>query len=119
MVRLGSTILVAPGSRLRQLRPDQESAEGWVRAVLRGKARGLGAIIASPREAALALRGATILTTCNGTASRPGPASLKHPLSIIHSTGTGRCWLHAPCGPSCRAALANIVVDRLLAGLPP
>lgn len=35
--------LIAPGDRLRHLRPDADTSEGWIRAVLRG--RPLGAIV--------------------------------------------------------------------------
>ena len=45
IVKLRCCILLAPGDRLRQLRPDYETRIGWIRAVLRGKHRGLGAIL--------------------------------------------------------------------------
>ncbi len=45
IVKLRCCTLLAPGDRLRQLRPDYETRTGWIRAVLRGKHRGLGAIL--------------------------------------------------------------------------
>ncbi len=37
--------VVVSGERVRHLRPDQDSAEGYIRAVLHGKASHLGAVI--------------------------------------------------------------------------
>ena len=117
---VGDRVLVAPGSTLRQLRPDQESAEGWLRAVLRGKARGLGAFLESADVLDRALSDATLISTCEGDPRPPKPHSLEHPVNILHGPSNPRkCWLSAPCKPACRAALANIVLDRIQRGLKP
>ena len=118
IVQVGDKLIVAPGSSLRQLRPDQESAEGWIRAVLRGRGKGLGAVLAGPHIIDQALRSSEVLYTCIGP---PGPPQqpVKHekPITIVHSPEAGECWLQAPCSPSCRAAITNIVLDRVLIGL--
>ncbi|MCE4615102.1 MAG: hypothetical protein F7B60_06210 [Desulfurococcales archaeon] len=41
----GDKTVIVKGSRVRYLRPDQDSGEGYVKAVLRGKASQMGAII--------------------------------------------------------------------------
>lgn len=43
IVGVGGKWIIAPGDRVRHLRPDADTSEGWVRAVLRGKR--LGAIL--------------------------------------------------------------------------
>ncbi len=40
IVRVGSRWVLAPGASVRHLRPDADTAIGWVRAVLRGKRLG-------------------------------------------------------------------------------
>ncbi len=50
IVRLKCCILIAPGDRIRQLRPDYETRIGWIKAVIRGKHRGLGATLISHEE---------------------------------------------------------------------
>jgi len=46
---MGKTIIVK-GSSVRHLRPDQDSGDGYVRAVLRGKARQMGADVSEEYE---------------------------------------------------------------------
>ena len=43
IVRVGSRWIVAPGDKIRHLRPDADTSEGWIKAVLRGK--NLGAVV--------------------------------------------------------------------------
>ncbi len=46
-VRVSGSWVVARGSRVRHLRPDADTAEGWLRAVLKGRAERLGAEVSS------------------------------------------------------------------------
>jgi len=51
-VRVGGRWVIVYGDRVRHLRPDEESLEGWIRAVMRGKGGKLGAVVSDkPPEA--------------------------------------------------------------------
>ena len=123
IVELDIGLLAAPGWSLRQLRPDLETATGWVRAVLyKGKARGLGALILRGIRSGDILQTAASLgfqaiRTCSGHPQLAG-WELGGKAIIVHGEGPGgRCWLSAPCRPPCRAAVSNIILDRIGARL--
>jgi len=116
LIRVRGGLLAAPGWTLRQLRPDLDTAEGWLRAALSGKARRLGAtILRLTFEAVLEeaeARGYRVVDTCPGepgleTGRTDGIHVIVHRLD-----STGGCWLRAPCGPGCRAAISNVLLDR-------
>jgi hypothetical protein len=48
VVRLKDLWLIAPGDRVRHLRPDEETLEGWVKAVLKGANLGVTMVRAKP-----------------------------------------------------------------------
>jgi hypothetical protein len=48
VVKLGDSWLVAPGDRVRHLRPDEETLEGWIKAVLRGAMLGVVMVKSKP-----------------------------------------------------------------------
>ena len=114
LVRVGGKWILAEGSRVRQLRPDADSAEGWVRAVLRG--RRLGALVLEepppPRGRVVLLReGAP-----GGLGGLPGA-----PVTVCYSgcPYEPERELGAPGWPPYRlAAVVNIVLDRMELGVP-
>ncbi len=139
VVALRKAVIAAPGSTIRQLRPDLESATGWLRAVLRGKHRGLGALLLDepplPRGEALeiaiiggvsgARRGLCRLARFIGEGAirglgRDARVSLYYyrvgddTIAPQRVAGRVETWLP----PAYAAATANIVLDRLEAGLP-
>lgn len=129
VVNVGGTYVVAPSWRVRQLRPDADSREGWLRAVLRGKHRGLGAIIAraSSYEEVMEIVGLRGIKTIETPCGKPSPtcnpldllssiareARLAGVAALIYTEGSG---LGAPL-PLC-PALVEIGIDRATAGLP-
>ena len=117
-VRIGRTWIVASGSSIRQLRPDPVSAEAWVKAVAyKGKASRLGARLAGQNQA-------PPTGPCVGPRGR---TSLKD----IVGAGQGSTivlWYGEECSDAglqmdrlrvwLMPALANIIIDRIEAGLP-
>ncbi len=117
-VRIGRTWLVAPGSSIRQLRPDPVSAEAWVKAaVYKGKASRLGARLAGQSQAPPQgpCVGPTGRTSLKDIVSvRPGSIIVLWYSEECRDAGFQvdrlRLWL--------MPALANIIIDRMEAGLP-
>jgi hypothetical protein len=122
--------IVLPGDRARHLRPDMESAKGWIKAVL-FKRRNLGATVY--REC-INIQGLTmekgLLTLVtkpenSRAASIPdlNTIKLQYPLTLYYTCKEPAIHydLHfkIPCSPPCRAAILNIILDRIEAGLPP
>ncbi len=114
-VRVGGRWIIAPGSRVRHLRPDADTAEGWVRAVLRG-AR-LGGIVARAPPGPVG----TVYEIVPGD-----PRGLKmlggEPVTIClpPCPYEGKIVVEAPDWPSWSIVeVANIIVDRRGAGLDP
>jgi len=128
IVRIGDAWIVAPGASLRHLRPDSDSAEGWLRAVLRGRRLGafkLGCLEdvlkdASPaciyygRESLLAVEALERLAQAGGR------------LHIMYLHGPDEdvevhCSLleALPLPPYLAVAVVNIMLDRVQVGLKP
>lgn len=129
VVNVGGTYLVAPSWKIRQLRPDADSREGWLRAVLRGKHRGLGAVVThvSYYEEVMEVIGLHSIKTIKTPCGRPSPGY--NPLDLLSSIArealsTGVAALIYTDGPGLGAplplcpALVEIGIDRVAAGLP-
>ena len=122
IVELSGRWIIAPGSRIRHLRPDQGTRTGWIKHVLR-KGGGLGAAVTTtrPRELGEEL-------VCVGPG---GSVSLEDALAGCRSScrvaynwpWPGDCVITADPGmsvePYMLPALVNIILDRIWAGLPP
>ena len=119
LVARGDYWLVARGDRVRHLRPDADSLEGWVRAVLRG--RPLGASVC-PRGS-LAPRITLRVCTSGGDVLGIGEALARaKPPYVLEYREVGGCdaslgasWMPLHLAP----AVVNVVIDRVLGGLPP
>jgi len=127
VVRVGGEWVYASGDSVRHLRPDADSSEGWLRAVLRGRrlgARRLERLDIPPLAVSVCLR-------CG-----PGEGLNLDPLKILlEATGAiyilyisgdedvnlcrGRGWGAIPLRPHIAVAVVNIVLDRIEAGLDP
>lgn len=121
VVALKRGVIAAPGDRVRQLRPDLESSTGWLRAVLRGKWRGLGAVMLE-RPPSMGAWCGRVIQTVMGIAGVEGEIVVDKPLLIVHSNSgaelNSTAKIRAPCPPPCRAAVSNIILDRVESGLP-
>ncbi|MCE4625521.1 MAG: hypothetical protein F7C35_06625 [Desulfurococcales archaeon] len=122
IVVLKRGVIAAPGDHVRQLRPDLESSTGWLRAVLRGKWKGLGAVMMEHPFNVGAWCG-RVIQTFMGVAGVVGEIMVDQPLLIVHTNNGvelgSTAEIRAPCPPPCRAAISNIILDRAEAGLPP
>jgi len=114
-VRVGGTWVVAAGGRVRHLRPDADTAEGWLRAVLRGSR--LGAELRDDPPEPVGRRILLLPGSPRGLARLPG-----EPVTICY----GSCpyvdfeEVEGPAWPSWSLAeAANIIVDRVSVGLRP
>ena len=114
LVRVGGKWILAEGARVRQLRPDADSAEGWVRAVLRGKRLGAQLLESPPPPV-----GRVVLL------EKGAPGGLEElPVGDV-TVCYGGCpyeeaeTLGSPDWPPYKlAATVNIVLDRMEAGSP-
>ncbi|MEB2836062.1 MAG: hypothetical protein GSR80_000074 [Desulfurococcales archaeon] len=130
-LRLRRGWLWVPGSGIRHLRPDADSSEGWVRAVLRG--RSLGArIVGDPAELQILPEGALCIETVadvGATLCRGSLAGARH--VVVTYVWASKSWGEPPlpieCLERCQLKLAtplalspavvNIILDRVEAGL--
>ncbi len=108
--------LYVAGDVVRHLRPDADTAEGWVRAVLRGK-KGLGGRIASAPPSLP--EGYLTVSVDSG----PGGCRIvrSNGYYIVYAPGLGAGPRLGMAGlpPWLAPAVVNVVIDRLEAGLPP
>ncbi len=121
-VRVGAKWIIAPGDKIRHLRPDADTSEGWVRAVLRGKR--LGALLSE--NPLIPEKGARIEIRH----ARTGPQKLditgiKPPVIVCLHRGA-ECRLRGALlfevhdwGVWRTAVILNIILDRIWSGLPP
>ncbi|MEB3779316.1 MAG: hypothetical protein GSR85_03695 [Desulfurococcales archaeon] len=131
IVQIEETWITAYGDKIRHLRPDQDSSEGWVKAVLyKGKYKKLGASITST----------PIVPLSEGYCIGNGVIGLNNIKDIIHLESNNNVTLTFiyidktgkfinTCKESInlelevprplRPALINIVLDRIEAGLKP
>jgi len=122
-VRLGKRWVIARGDRIRHLRPDLDTAEGWVRAALRG--RSVGAILSEEPPSPIGDVYVVTEGPCN-IHSQSLEILLGFPLTLCY-TRTGDCPLDAPIAgiiqapgpPWLAAAIVNVALDRLEASLDP
>ncbi|MEB3844641.1 MAG: hypothetical protein LRS48_03035 [Desulfurococcales archaeon] len=138
IVALKHALVIVAGDSVRQLRPDEESSTGWIRAVLRGKHKGLGAQLAPRGELRAAIEGILgariadaesvfivvnrgVNTLCR-IKPRPGkPYIAYYARNANHKPPerdvpvTVETWL--PAGYA--ASTFNIMIDRAMAGLEP
>ncbi len=121
-VKLGEKWIIAPGNRIRHLRPDADTSEGWIKAVLRG--RKLGAEV---RKIPLIPNTSTNLlvklTNKRELLSLPGRVTTP---VLICLTRSHNCelpvefkQLYSPYISAWRTiAIINIFLDRFLNNLP-
>jgi tRNA pseudouridine-54 N-methylase len=109
----GSRVVVVKGSKVRHLRPDQDSGEGYVRAVERGKAEQLGAEI---REEY------TVETPCLNITQFDGKdiftIDLSQYKSFVYGERLEYCdtgYLGAEVPVNLMPAAVNIILDRIRA----
>ena len=114
-IRVGGKWIIASGARVRHLRPDADTAEGWVRAVLRGAMLG-GVVSESPPDPV-----GTVYEIVPGD-----PRGLKRlggePLTVCLPPCPYRdkIVVEGPDWPSWSIVeVANIIVDRRSVGLEP
>ncbi len=135
---LKHTLVIVAGDSVRQLRPDEESSTGWIRAVLRGKHKGLGAQLAPRGKLQEAIedilgarttdaeqvfivvnRGVNTLCRIKPQPGKPHIAYYARNASYKPPEGdvpvTAETWL--PAGYA--ASTLNIMIDRVAAGLEP
>ena len=121
IVEVSGHWIIAPGSRIRHLRPDYRTRTGWIRYVLR-RGGGLGATITRSRPQEL---GDGLLCIGSG-----GSASLEEALAecrggciVAYNWPWEECRVVADPGIDIESymlpALVNILLDRMWAGLPP
>ncbi|MCE4619512.1 MAG: hypothetical protein F7C33_00645 [Desulfurococcales archaeon] len=121
-VRVGAKWIIAPGDKIRHLRPDADTSEGWVRAVLRGKK--LGALLS---ENPLIPESGTRIEIRH---SRTGSQKLditrvEPPVTACLHRGT-TCDSESALSFEVRdwgvwrtVLVLNIILDRIWAGQPP
>jgi len=132
LLRLRHGWLWVPGSGIRHLRPDADSSEGWVRAVLRG--RSLGARIVGDHAVLEVLPGEAlcieVAANAGATLCRGSPGGARH-VVITYGRTRGRprakphlqlaclerCWLELAAPLALSPAIVNVVLDRVEAGL--
>ncbi len=114
LVRVRGQWILAEGARVRQLRPDADSAEGWIRAVLKGKRLGaellkdppqpVGHVVLLKRGASRGLEKLPVgdVTVCYGSCPYERAEALGSP-----------DW-----PPYKLAAVVNILLDRMELGSP-
>ncbi|MCE4598691.1 MAG: hypothetical protein F7C81_00640 [Desulfurococcales archaeon] len=128
IVQIEETWITAYGDKIRHLRPDQDSSEGWVKAVLyKGKHKKLGASISNT----------PIISLRDGYCVGYGIVRLKNIKDIIHleirdkstlkfiymdkldDTCKESINLEVEMPRPLRPSLINIILDRIEAGLEP
>jgi len=112
LVRVGDSWILARGGGIRHLRPDADTAEGWVRAVLRGARLG-GEVMSRPPPPV----GRIILVS--GGSGR-GLAGLSSPPATLCYGSCPYAWEDVVEGfdDAWRSVVvANIVLDRFERGL--
>ncbi|MCE4601140.1 MAG: hypothetical protein F7C38_06200 [Desulfurococcales archaeon] len=125
VTRLDGKWIIASGDKLRHLRPDADTSEGWVRAVLKGKK--LGAILLDniqvPGEAALIVHrvgaGGESLRR-DGLAGERIFCYLEGEDEAVECPVRARSVYSVPAWGVWRSAvLVNIILDRIESGLGP
>jgi len=121
-VRVGSKWIIAPGDKIRHLRPDADTSEGWVRAVLRG--RKLGAVLSE--NPLIPEKSVRIEVRHARTGSRKLEITGIKPIVVACLNRGARCWLDGALlfevcdwGVWRTAVILNIILDRIWSGLPP
>ncbi len=127
IVKLKCCLLIAPGDTLRQLRPDYETRIGWIRAVLRGRHRGLGAILYSENAIIEDIKSRNIpLLIARYHSDKTWidiglwryMAAMRKTLVITYvdnkNNFTRKADLAAPYSPGVTGAIVNILIDNLL-----
>ena len=128
IVTLKCCTLLAPGDRLRQLRPDYETRTGWIRAVLRGKHRGLGAVLDyehSTIEYLMSMDIAVLIVVYYSKKIWIKESRLKEilekdrPILVeyfdANSVSADKGVLGAPYSPGVTGAIVNIYLDNIMA----
>ncbi|MDM7274781.1 MAG: hypothetical protein P3X22_001465 [Thermoprotei archaeon] len=111
--KVGGLWITVHGSEVKHLRPDEESLEGWIRAVLRGGGSKLGVRVSRepPRV------GGAACFSVEGSDFLEGLASLSPPYVIAYGFGGFQCGalIRAPLNVkwSIIVVLVNIVLDNV------
>ena len=125
VTRLEGKWIIAPGDRLRHLRPDADTSEGWVKAVLRGKRLGAAVLdsIQVPGEAVLIVHGDEM--GVSGESLRREELAGERIFCYLEDEDVGcpvkahRVYGVPPWGVWRSAVLVNIILDRVESGLSP
>lgn len=135
ILNVGGRFIYAPGSKIRHLRPDLDTAEGWIRAVLRGKP--LGAFVTDSLEIPANKPYSLCVRCCPGSLKSPKATSQEASMSLSGAVLT--IYTSKPCSRSpellsecplsldaelpaplhIMPAIVNIELDRITAGLRP
>ena len=114
--------LLARGDSVRHLRPDVDSAEGWIRAVTSGKSR-LGGVLVEGLDLEGLIRGCYRLCFHSQAHALLFPWSAPRDcIAILYAKETLErpgCDGEAPTGPiplPLLPAVGNVIVDRAVAG---
>jgi hypothetical protein len=135
IINIKNTYIIIPGWSVRHLRPDLDTARGWIRAVLRGKPLGARVSMAPPSyPSGCCLRvvaSASLRYRCTCSARPKGTAT------ILYYTGADKDGEPSPRPSSCEGcpefagelalptplslapAIINTELDRIRVGLPP
>ncbi|MEM1873046.1 MAG: hypothetical protein QXS85_01325 [Acidilobaceae archaeon] len=109
--RVGDRWVIARGDRVRHLRPDEDSLEGWIRAVLRGSP--LGALVApalpeSPRP--------VVCIDESGRDAMLALLEIGEPVTLTYGASLELCDYRLRVGLELpaflQAAIANVLLDN-------
>ncbi|MEB3846852.1 MAG: hypothetical protein GSR74_02615 [Desulfurococcales archaeon] len=121
-VRIGAKWIIAPGDKIRHLRPDADTSEGWVRAVLRGKK--LGALLSE--NPLIPEKGVKIEIRHARTGSQKLYITRMEPpvVACLHrgvecELGEDLFYEVRNWGVWRTTVILNIILDRIWSGLPP
>ena len=117
--------IITYGDKVRQLRPDADSSEGWLRAVLKGKR--LGAIITDSPHIPDNAEKIIIVNSRVSKGRLSLPLDVHFPIILCYANDIYNCnlqgrWrqIQAPAWQAWRSVIAlNIMLDRLEHGQPP
>ncbi len=115
-VKIGDLWITVYGSKVKHLRPDEESLEGWIRTVLRGRGSRLGAMVSRepPRVSG------AICFSLEGAEFPEGLTGLSPPYIIVYGFEWPQCnvFIRVPLNVkwSIIVVLVNIALDNVEGG---
>jgi hypothetical protein len=131
IVRVGGEWIYAPGASIRHLRPDADSSEGWLRAVLRGRELGAQRLekFEPPSEALRICLRCGLKEDLDLGLLKSVPLEAADAIYVFYTSTvedievSNLCresvWGAIPLRPRFAVAVVNTILDRIEAGMSP